>query len=295
MLQPGLVSHLEQALSEALNKTIQIQQISASSGGCINQAYRLQTTESDWFVKCNSADRVDMFAAEADGLNSLSRAQAFRVPQPILHGRFESSSYLVMEYLTLQNRVDEAGFANALRQLHSIHGDNFGYHRDNYIGTSPQQNTPHDDWFEFFMQQRLEPQLKMLIDSGQGQALMSLWHDFSRAVERLFANYRPAKSLLHGDLWQGNVGQSDSKPSIYDPACYYGDAETDLAMLTLFGRPTATFYAVYDQGQEKPAGRNRRQHVYNLYHVLNHANLFGGGYLNQAKQMMRDIISAINA
>lgn len=294
MLGPALVQHLEMALAERLNKTVQINNITVATGGCINQAYQLHGLSSNWFLKLNSAGHEDMFAAEADGLETLTKAEAFCTPKPLCYGSFQSSSYLIMEYLPLESRVNDIALAGALRAMHEIHSPQYGYHRDNYIGLSPQLNHRHHSWFDFFMQERLERQLRMLTDRGKGHELHQLWPDFSRACETLFAGYQPPASLLHGDLWQGNVGQVAGEPCLYDPACYYGDAETDLAMLELFGHPSDRFYETYDDGREVPSGREIRKHCYNLYHVLNHANLFGGGYLSQANGMVRSIISAIN-
>ena len=293
MLEPAFVQHLEEALSERLNTSITIDQVSAATGGCINQAYQLHAAQSSWFLKRNSATCEDMFAAEMDGLATLAEATAFRIPTPLFYGRFGSYSYLVMEYLALEGRVQDVAFATALRGMHEIHQSRYGYHRDNYIGASAQFNNMHDNWFDFFMQERLERQVRMLTDMGNGRELQRIWPDFNRACEALFADYQPKASLLHGDLWQGNVGQVGGIPSIYDPACYYGDAETDLAMLELFGHPSNQFYETYDKGREIAPGREIRKHCYNLYHILNHANLFGGGYLSQANGLIKDIISAI--
>ena len=294
MLEPAFVQHLEKALSERLNTNITIDRVTAAHGGCINQAFLLHATQFTWFLKRNSASYEDMFAAEMDGLETLAQATAFKVPRALFYGSYGSVSYLLMDYLALEGAIAERAFAAALREMHDTQGTQYGYHRDNYIGASAQFNNRHDSWFDFFMQERLERQVRMLSDNGNGQDLQRLWPDFYRACETLFTNYQPAASLLHGDLWQGNVGQVDGVPSIYDPACYFGDAETDLAMLELFGHPSQRFYETYDNGRDIPPGRDIRKHCYNLYHILNHANLFGGGYLNQAKRLIRDIISAIN-
>jgi fructosamine-3-kinase len=294
MLDKHLVSHLEQRLSEQ-GEQPRVVQIQAAGGGCINDAYHL-TLDSGLkaFVKINQASLLDMFEAEAEGLKALSQANSFVIPKPLATGTWQQHSYLLLEHLSFTGRYSEHDLGSRLARLHNHSQDQFGFERDNYIGASPQSNTWHNNWFEFFMQERLEVQLKMLSDQGRASRLKSLWPQLCQACEALFAKHSPQASLVHGDLWQGNVSQTSAGCSIYDPACYYGDAETDLAMLTLFGHLSSHFYDSYQAIRTIPEGHDLRVTWYNLYHILNHANLFGDSYTVQAETMTKSLIIALN-
>jgi len=298
MLSQAIKHHLEQQLAEFLSQAVNIESTQAVGGGCINDGYQLQTSAGLFFLKLNQAHLLEMFEAEADGLQELQRANEFVIPEPIAFGRIDQQSYLLMSYLEFSGRVNDIAFGQALRAMHETTATKYGFRSNNFIGSSPQSNREHDNWFEFFMQERLEFQLRLLHDSGRGSELRSVWPEFVTACEDLFGDHQPKPSLLHGDLWQGNVGQVGTKVSIFDPAVYYGDPEADLAMLNLFGSPSRQFYESYDSAMSESdaisvsndSNKALRRDWYNLYHVLNHANLFSGGYLNQAKVIIRQII-----
>lgn len=298
MLNQAFKNHIELQLADHVLQPVKIVSAQAIAGGCINDGYQLLTSAGLFFLKLNQAHLLEMFAAEAAGLVELQKAEQFVIPEPISYGLVDQQSYLLMSYLEFSGRVSEDTFGQSLRAMHTLTRSQFGFHSDNFIGSSPQSNRQHDKWFDFFMQERLEFQLRMLHDSGRGSELNTIWPEFVNVCQELFGSYKPKPSLLHGDLWQGNVGQVGAKASIFDPAVYYGDAEADLAMLTLFGSPSKRFYesyysAVSESGADTDsddANRALRRDWYNLYHVLNHANLFGGGYLNQAKAIIRQII-----
>jgi protein-ribulosamine 3-kinase len=242
------------------------------SGGCIHRCYRASRAGRAVFLKVNDARLADAFAAEADGLAAL-RAAGCTAPEPLSHGMAGAQSYLMMEFLELESRGDFAALGRMLAAMHGAHGAEFGWTRGNYIGSTPQQNARHKRWARFWREERLEPQVALA--RGNGYAI-----DIGDVCD-LLDGHDPAPSLLHGDLWGGNAGFLRSgAPVVFDPAVYYGDREADLAMTELFGGFPPEFYSAYGK---LPAGYEMRKHLYNLYHLLNHLNLFGGGYLGQVK------------
>ncbi len=202
-----------------------------------------------------------------------------------------SNSYLVLEYLKLSARGNDRLLGEQLAALHRCTGEAFGFARDNFIGTSPQPNAWRDDWIDFWREQRLEFQLNLAAKNGYGGQLQSLGEKLLDALPSFFEGYTPAPSLLHGDLWSGNHAfLADGTPTIFDPAAYYGDRECDLAMTELFGGFSENFYAAYRAVWPPDPGYAVRRDLYNPYHILNHANLFGGGYLMQAVRTMQRLL-----
>jgi fructosamine-3-kinase len=252
-----------------------IETADAVSGGCIHHCYRVTIAGRQRFLKVNDAGFADAFAAEADGLSAL-RATGLRAPEPLAHGREDGQSYLLLEYLELQRKGEFAALGRMLAQAHRKPGPRFGWARDNYIGSTPQQNGWGEDWTQFWCERRLRPQME----------LARIRIDLA-AVARLLERHRPQPSLLHGDLWSGNAGFTDEGPVVFDPAVYYGDREADLAMTELFGGFPQDFYDAYNQTWPLEAGYAKRKPLYNLYHLLNHLNLFGGGYLGQVQSTLR--------
>lgn len=243
------------------------------SGGCIHRCYRVVSAGAQRFLKTNSVAYVDAFAAEADGLAAL-RDAGLRAPEAVAHGSAGEHAYLLLEFLDLRASGDFAVLGRMLAAAHRKPGPRFGWARDNDIGATPQANGWCDDWAEFWHERRLRPQLELARRKGFDVEMPSL---------RLLENHRPQPSLLHGDLWSGNAGFTAEGPVVFDPAVYYGDREADLAMTELFGGFPREFYRGYEEVFPLPAGYETRKHLYNLYHLLNHLNLFGGGYLGQVK------------
>lgn len=266
-------------------------------GGSINRAVVCRDAGQQYFIKTNAAPRVDMFAAEAEGLLQLAKSGAVRVPEPLCWGVADDVAYLVMEFLELESATEFSSDAlgNRLAQLHQVVAPQFGWYRDNTIGSTPQQNAWADTWSQFWRDQRHGFQVDLAISQGFGGALVDKLEQVRAAVPQLLSAHRPAPSLLHGDLWGGNVA-ADTKghPVIFDPAVYYGDRETDLAMTELFGGFSPRFYASYKNTYPLEAGYEVRRTLYNLYHVLNHLNLFGDGYAHQAEQMAERLLSELN-
>ena len=265
----------------------------AVGGGCINQSVILSDGVRDYFVKSNAASRLDMFEAEADGLAGLAAAGALRVPTVVCWGAAGDSSYLVVERLDLDGRTNGAETGRRLALLHRSVGERFGWRRDNYIGATPQTNRQSPDWTAFFRDQRLGYQLELAVRNGHGRSLQPGGERLLGELRALL-DHNPLPSLLHGDLWTGNLGYlADGTPAVFDPVVYYGDREADLAMSELFGGFGRDFYAAYREAWPLDPGYRTRKTLYNLYHVLNHLNLFGGGYLGQARAMIDRLLAEI--
>jgi protein-ribulosamine 3-kinase len=287
------------AIGTATQCPFQLGGRTAIGGGCINQAYRVEGRDGRrFFIKLNSADKAAMFATEAAGLGEIAATQTVRVPQPITHGVAGKQSYLVLEHLELSSRGDAQLLGEQLAAMHCCTGVRFGFSQDNFIGTTPQPNEwpgrEKSDWIDFWHERRLGFQLRLAAQNGYGGQLQSLGEKLLDALPAFFTGYIPQPSLLHGDLWSGNHAYlPDGTPVIFDPATYYGDHECDLAMTELFGGYSAEFYAAYRAAYPLDAGYVTRRELYNLYHILNHANLFGGGYVGQAEQMMQRLLANI--
>jgi fructosamine-3-kinase len=264
-------------------------------GGCINMGVRLTDGERIFFVKLNRAALLDMFEAESEGLNALAAARTIRVPRPLCYGLAGDQSYLVMEYIELghssRNGAELAG--HQIAEMHRVSQSHFGWHRDNTIGSTPQPNRKDQSWETFWREQRLGFQLKLSASNGyrgslqrKGERLLEGFH--------LLLDHQPVPSLLHGDLWGGNLAYDQSgQPVIYDPAVYFGDREADLAMTELFGGFGNRFYDAYRESWPLSPGYSTRKILYNLYHILNHLNLFGGGYLSQAEGMIERLLAEV--
>jgi protein-ribulosamine 3-kinase len=276
---------LEAAAAAALGRGVRLGSAAAVSGGCINDCYLVQAGAARVFVKLNAARFADAFAAEADGLSAL-RAAGMRAPEPLAHGAAAGHAYLALEALELGGKEDFAALGHALAALHRSRGERFGWTRDNFIGASAQRNSSSGDWIEFWRERRLAPQLALAVANGHGEIRQPM-ERICAGLPQLLEGRTPEPSLLHGDLWRGNVGfLAGGAPVVFDPALYRGDREADLAMTELFGGFPRAFYAAYEEAWPLDDGYGRRKHLYNLYHLLNHLNLFGGGYLAQVRSTL---------
>ncbi|MFQ6003888.1 MAG: fructosamine kinase family protein [Woeseia sp.] len=247
------------------------------------------------FLKTGASESLDMFEAEAEGLRELRAADAVRVPEVLSCGTAGSDAYLAMEWLEFDRPGSDTErlFGRQLARMHRHCKKRFGWHRDNSIGLTPQCNQWSDDWVAFFRDRRLGWQLQLATSKGFGGELQTAG---ARTMENLgifFRDYEPRASLLHGDLWGGNWAATAGMPVIFDPAVYYGDRETDIAMTRLFGGFGRSFYSAYEESWPMGPGSDDRCRLYQLYHVLNHLNLFGRSYLGRAMQLIRDIDSRI--
>jgi fructosamine-3-kinase len=281
-------------ISEAAGEPFAPPEPRGIGGGCINRAAVLDDGDSRWFVKLNRADRLEMFEAEADGLSAMAATASLRVPRPLCTGTAGGEAFIVMEYIQLGGGGQTAAAAGEqLARMHRAGDTAFGWHRDNTIGSTPQPNERCADWVQFWHRHRLGFQLDLAADNGHRGQLAERGARLLGALPALIG-HGPAPSLLHGDLWGGNFGaDSDGNPVVFDPACYYGDREADLAMTELFGGFGRDFYAAYNAAWPLDPGYRVRKDLYNLYHVLNHLNLFGGGYLSQARTMIDRLLAEL--
>ncbi len=265
-------------------------------GGDINQACIVHTSAKSYFVKSNRPELLDMFDAEADGLRELAQAAAVRVPLPVCTGCTPDRAYIVMQHIPLHG-LDANSSARLGEQLaiqHRVTSDHFGWRRDNTIGANRQINTLNKDWISFFKTNRLGFQLDLAKTNGGPAKLIDKGAQLLDSIEHFFTDYQPVPSLLHGDLWRGNAAaDNDGTPVIFDPAMHYGDREADLAMTELFGGFPGSFYSAYQNAWPLDAGYTSRKQLYNLYHILNHFNLFGTSYAVQASNMIDHLLSEI--
>lgn len=290
----SLWEDIKNDIESATGVAADIEQQGSVGGGCINQAARIRYGNTRYFVKLNTASGYDMFAAEAQGLTELRESKTLKIPEPVCVGSNARSAWLVMENLSLGGQGSDALLGEKLADMHRVTRDAFGWDIDNTIGSTPQENAWLDDWIDFWRVRRLRFQLDLAARQGAGRGLLSKVERLIDEFPALFDGYRPLASLLHGDLWSGNYAfTSTNEPAIFDPAVYYGDREADIAMTELFGGFGRDFYAAYNNAWSLDAGYPVRKTLYNLYHILNHFNLFGGGYASQAQRMTESLLSEL--
>jgi len=268
--------------------------VTAVSGGSIAASYRCDGDQGSYFVKLGQAQGAELFIAEAEGATALADTGTIKVPRVIAVGAHDSYSYLVLQWVEFGHatHATHARLGTQLAELHRNGADRHGWHRANFIGATPQMNESTSAWPEFYRRCRLLPQLALARARGFG-ALATRGESVAGRLEDLLG-HRPRPALLHGDLWGGNwAADQAGQPVVFDPAVHFGDRETDLAMTRLFGGFEAEFYAAYSDAWPLPAGWQDRVAVYQLYHVLNHLNLFGGGYAAQASALLEQVERSI--
>ena len=290
-------TEIEAAISKATGRTFRCVRRAPVGGGCINAATILDSGDTRFFVKYNRAEQLWMFEAEIAGLSAIAATSSVAVPAPLCAGVAGGDAFLVIQYLPMgpASTATAAALGTQLAALHSLAQPCFGFEMDNAIGSTPQQNPQSDDWVEFFRRHRLEYQLDLANKAGRGgSALQTKGARLCDGLGGLFAGYSPVPSLLHGDLWSGNYAAlKNGAPVIFDPAVYRGDREADLAMTELFGGFPRAFYDAYAAVSPLDPGYLVRRTLYNLYHVLNHLNLFGSGYLRQAEEMLDQLLAEL--
>ena len=261
------------------------------SGGCINQGYAVSDGRLTYFVKLNQVSQVAMFEAEMLGLRQMFDTKTIRVPQPLCWGTAGNSSYIVLEWLEMGggNSQSWREMGRKLAMLHKATSEKgFGWEMNNTIGSTPQINTWMDNWGEFYVKYRLGYQFQLARKRGGN---FPLQEKLLTVIPELLANHQVQPALVHGDLWGGNAGCTVlGEPVIFDPATYFADREVDVAMTELFGGFPTAFYQGYEDVFPLDGGYEQRKIIYNLYHILNHFNLFGGGYGSQANRMIEEIL-----
>jgi protein-ribulosamine 3-kinase len=284
------------ALAAQCGDSVEPQPTARVRGGSIHECYRWASARGPLFVKIAERRNAPRLEAEAAGLEALAQARAIRVPKVVALGATPHRAYLALEWIDFDPGARRAGarLGEQLAQLHRCTAPSFGWHRDNTIGATPQHNGGCANWIEFFRERRLAYQLELAQQNGYRGTLARRGSQLLAQLGGLFQGYQPLASLLHGDLWGGNWGvDSHGQPVIFDPAVYYGDREADLAMTRLFGGFDAAFYHAYDNAWPLDAGAAARVSLYNLYHVLNHLNLFGGSYLHQAEVLIDTLLAEV--
>jgi protein-ribulosamine 3-kinase len=289
-----LVSAISRAIATAGGDSFFADTLHPIGGGDINQAFAVCDGEQRYFVKTDRAERLPIFEAEAAALHALASTKSVRVPQPVCCGAAAGQAFLVLEYLELRGGGRATRLGEQLAALHRLPQARFGWSHDNWIGSTLQPNGWHDSWIAFWRDQRIGFQLDLAAQKGFGGALQRDGEALRANLDTFFDAYKPGPSLLHGDLWGGNHGfLAGGEPVIFDPAIYIGDRECDLAMTELFGGFAPAFHAAYREAWPLDAGYAVRKTLYNLYHILNHANLFGGGYAAQAARMTAQLLAHI--
>nr|WP_222620655.1 fructosamine kinase family protein [Sphaerospermopsis sp. LEGE 00249] len=282
---------IDHHISQVTGQKFQTSQHSSVSGGCINQGYAISNDKITYFVKLNKATQGEMFAAEMLGLQQMYETKTIRVPKPVCWGNTNNSSYIVLEWLEMNggNNKSWQQMGRNLAEMHkTISKKGCGWDLNNTIGSTPQINTWKSDWIEFYTEHRLGYQFQLAKRKG---GRFPLAEKLLAAIPELLANHHVEPALVHGDLWGGNAGFTvDGEPVIFDPATYFGDREVDIAMTELFGGFPPAFYQGYQEILPLDQGYEQRKTLYNLYHILNHFNLFGGGYASQANGMIERIL-----
>jgi len=270
----------------------EVEIISASpvSGGSINDAFRIKTSLGQFFVKYNDASRYpEMFEKESRGLQLLRDSNSISIPDILTAGEAGSYAFLLLEFIEPAREADHfwQNFGKNLAAMHSHKAEKFGLDHDNYMGSLYQYNNFHDNWTEFFIVERLERQVKMAREDGSiGRVDITGFERLYKRLDEIFPSSEP--SLIHGDLWSGNfMTDRQRNACLIDPAVYYGHPEIDIAMSTLFGGFNQKFYDAYNNHNPLEKGWESRLDIYNLYPLMVHVNLFGGGYLGSVQKIVR--------
>lgn len=290
MIPETLQTSIEMMLTAKSGFPGQVIESRGIGGGCINEAYALKTKTGTYFVKYNSASAFPgMFEKEAAGLKILADTQTILVPEIVGAGCADKYAFLLLHYIEsgTPHRNFWNEFGTRLADLHRNSNEYFGLDHDNYIGSLIQKNSFDNDFVSFFISQRIEPQLKEARNKGAFSSDDVRYFDsLFKSLNHIIPPEKPA--LVHGDLWSGNfLVSADGSPCIIDPAVYYGHREADIAMTKLFGGFQQDFYHAYNEAWPMEKDWQKRTEIFNLYPLLVHVNLFGGGYARQVMQIIR--------
>lgn len=283
---------ISQQLSETLMFSFNIEEKNRLHGGDISECYMISDGEQRYFVKVNTRDFLHKFEIEAENIRIMRESNTVFVPEVILTGKSKQHSFIVLNYLPTKQLDDDKNsylFGQQLAKLHQWgEQKEYGFDHDNYIGATLQPNKWDRKWARFFSEQRIGWQLQLAKEKGVN--LVNI-NDFIQVVHDRLATHQPTPSLLHGDLWHGNVANSVFGPICYDPSCYWGDRECDIAMSELFEGFQPEFYQGYESILPIDYRYSERKDIYSLYHLLNHYNQFGGHYLDQSQKLINQILS----
>ena len=290
MLSEQIKAKAAEILSDHSGEKVNIRSFAAVGGGCINAAGKLETNAGPFFLKYNNAKAYPgMFEAEAKGLGILAEADAVNVPKPIFAGNVNNETFILTEWIESGKRQKDfwEKFGESLAKLHGHHQVQFGLDHNNYIGSQPQYNDWRGDWPEFFIEMRLEKQIEIARNHGKiSSRHITKFNRLYKKLNEIFPKEKP--SLIHGDLWSGNfLTGADGYSAIVDPAVYYGHREIELSFTKLFGGFDREFYQSYEAHFPLEKGFEKREDIYNLYPLMVHVNLFGGGYLASVENILR--------
>ncbi|WP_019276123.1 fructosamine kinase family protein [Vibrio coralliilyticus] len=283
---------ITEQLSEALMFSFDIVEKNRLHGGDISDCYMISDGEQRYFVKVNLRDFYAKFEIEAENIRILRESSTVFVPEHILTGKSKEHAFLILNYLPTKPLDDSSNSYKFGQQLARLHqwGEQkeYGFDQDNFIGSTLQPNKWDRKWGRFFAEQRIGWQLQLMKEKGV--TLVDIG-DFTHLVKDRLGNHNPRPSLLHGDLWHGNAANSVFGPICYDPSCYWGDRECDIAMTELFEGFQPEFYQGYESVLPLDLAYSERKDIYNLYHLLNHYNQFGGHYLDQCERLINKILT----
>ncbi|MGH1487616.1 MAG: fructosamine kinase family protein [Cellvibrionaceae bacterium] len=296
-LSKSFLQAINKGLALKLDCNIEITDISTNSGESTCQTYKTSCSISNkkLFLKKNIMPRHNIFEEEKYNLEKIQETNSILTPEPLLSGTQANCSFLILEYISIKPSGNEYQLAQRLAKLHRHSNTLYGFERDNFIGNTPQKNTQSSQWLDFWINNRIQPQLALAYKNGYQPQLEKYEKCLLDKTIALLKGHKPQASLLHGDLWSGNKGFTDNgEPIIFDPACYYGDRETDIAMTELFGGFSQTFYQGYNNSWPLPPEYEKRKVLYNLYHQLNHLNLFGSHYLSDCIDAIQSLHTQIH-
>jgi len=269
-----------------------IKSFTSLSGGCISDAFKVTTVDGlNYFLKYNLSISNDMFVKEANGLKELTKANAIRIPDVLSF----DEDYILLEYIPTGNKSKNffEEFGRNFAEMHKFTSNSFGFYEDNYLGSNPQKNIPNEKeksiWANFYFNKRILYQVQLAEKLGNSTPeLRKGISNLENKIEEIVGDSKEKPSLLHGDLWGGNyMVDENGNAVLIDPAVYYGHREADLGMTKLFGGFSSEFYRTYNERFPLEDGYDYRENIYKLYHVLNHLNLFGGGYYSQALSLIK--------
>ncbi len=292
-MQPGLQASIEALIARRTGRTVDIKRRDAVGGGSIHQAAILHLADGEsFFAKWSSSAPPGIFHRERESLEALKAIGPIRVPKPLGVGDEGPIPFLLLEHIqsTAPGKSFSATFGRRFAELHRRGtGQRFGFAHDNHLGRTPQPNGWEEDWPSFWRRHRLGHQLRLVRQQGLStRELERLGESLMARLDDLLAEPAEPPTLLHGDLWGGNYLVDEvGEPVLIDPACYYGRREADLAMTYLFGGFDSRFHAAYQEAWPLAPGAAERLEIYKLYHLLNHLNLFGGGYLASCLAILR--------